>query len=154
VLVGAILFTFSSLIRDFQERFFGSNGHQGCLVAHHDKFIFLFVRTDELVLRRKEERLLANVHPSRSYRRPTLLRLEVSSLPDFYCGTCSSRLHRHPPRGLDFFSCHKNLTVVLQLTKIMIYLRHNRMYFITFFTFLFVWIVARLVYFPFWVVKR
>ncbi|CAH1383461.1 unnamed protein product [Tenebrio molitor] len=43
--------------------------------------------------------------------------------------------------------------ILLELTKIMIYLRHNRMYFITFFTFLFVWIVARLVYFPFWVVK-
>jgi hypothetical protein len=76
VLVGAILFTFSSLIRDFQDRVFGSSGHQGCLVAPHDNFVFLFVRTDGFVLGRKEERLLANVHPSCDLHRPIRLRLE------------------------------------------------------------------------------
>jgi hypothetical protein len=43
VLVGAVLFTFSSLIRDFQDEYSGSNGHEGCLVAPHDLFVFLHV---------------------------------------------------------------------------------------------------------------
>jgi hypothetical protein len=45
-------------------------------------------------------------------------------------------------------------SVVLQLSKIMVYLGHDRISFVTFFTFLFVWVVTRLGYYPFWLLKR
>ncbi|KAH0812353.1 hypothetical protein GEV33_010437 [Tenebrio molitor] len=41
--------------------------------------------------------------------------------------------------------------VLLELSKIMIYLGHDKTSFVTFFTFVLVWIVTRLGYFPFWV---
>ncbi|XP_068899790.1 ceramide synthase 2-like [Tenebrio molitor] len=43
--------------------------------------------------------------------------------------------------------------VLLELSKIMIYLGHDKTSFVTFFTFVLVWIVTRLGYFPFWVVR-
>jgi hypothetical protein len=61
-----------------------------------------------------------------------------------------SNLHRLNMVGLVLFDC---CDILLELSKIMIYLGHNRMCFVTFFTFLFVWVVSRLVYFPFWIVK-
>jgi hypothetical protein len=53
--------------------------------------------------------------------------------------------------ALVLFDCSD---ILLELSKIMVYLGHDRTSFVTFFTFLFVWVMTRLGYFPFWVVKR
>ncbi|KAJ3618385.1 hypothetical protein MTP99_006385 [Tenebrio molitor] len=52
--------------------------------------------------------------------------------------------------ALVLFDCSD---ILLELSKIMVYLGHDRTSFVTFFTFLFVWVMTRLGYFPFWVVK-
>jgi hypothetical protein len=53
-----------------------------------------------------------------------------------------------------FSGFHKNLTGVLQVSKMTLYLGHDKVSRVAYFTFVFVWIVTRLGYLPFWAVKR